>query len=226
MNMADTDNNIATKALGTNFQAPLHRPAIHGRWDVFIKSMQILLPIAALVLGTLTMLWPFLNDNEVSFTLSTDDVAQGDSSVHMTNMRYVGTDAVDRLFSVEAASGFQDNPSAPRIKLSDIKAEMLLEEAGPATVSARTGIYRAAESSLSLVGGVHLITGNGYTLDMAGAEIDLKGHIATGQGTVKGVSHLGTLEAGRVKIIVDEEEGVFDGGVHLHITPRKPENIG
>ena len=106
------------------------RPALYGTWDKFIKAMQITLPITAVILGTVTMLWPFLNDNEVSFTLSTDDVAEGNSSVRMTNMRYVGTDAVNRLFEVEAASGFQDHPSAPRIKLSDIRASMKLDEAG------------------------------------------------------------------------------------------------
>lgn len=211
---------------GAHMRAPLERPAINGHWDSFIKAMQVILPVTALILGAITMLWPFLNDQEVSFTLSTDDVAKGDSSVRMTNMQYVGTDAIDRLFTVKAASGFQDNPNAPRIRLSDIQAEMLLEGAGPATVSARTGIYRAEESTLSLVGGVHLVTGNGYTLDMAGAEVDLKSHVATGQGTVKGVAKLGTLEAGRVRILVDDEEGIFDGGVRLHITPKKPKEDG
>ena len=224
--MSTATHKNPSKRQGGHLRAGMTRPATHGPWDTFIKAMQIILPIAALVLGVVTMLWPFLNDNEVSFTLSTDDVAQGDSSVHMTNMRYTGTDAVDRLFSVEAASGFQDNPNAPRIKLSDIKAEMLLEEAGPATVNARTGIYRAAESTLSLVGGVHLNTGNGYTLDMAGAEIDLKSHIATGQGSIKGASRLGTMEASRMTLIVDDEEGIFEGGVRLHITPRKQDNQG
>lgn len=211
---------------GAHLRAPLTRPPVHGGWDIFIKLMQSILPVAALILGAITMLWPFLNDNEVSFTLSTDDVAQGDSSVHMTNMRYVGTDAIDRLFTLEAKSGFQDNPNAPRIKLSDITAEMVLEEAGPAVVTARTGIYRVEENSLSLVGGVNLVTGNGYTLEMAGAEVDLKKHEATGQGTVKGASDLGTLEAGRVKILVDEREGIFDGGVHLHITPKQSGDKG
>lgn len=209
---------------GGHLRAPKARPTVHGRWDMFIRTMQFLLPVSAVILGAVTMLWPFLNDNEVSFTLSTDDVAQGDSSVHMTNMRYVGTDAIDRLFTVTAASGFQDNPNTPRVKLSDIQAEMLLEEAGPATVTARTGIYRAEENFLSLVGGVHLVTGNGYTLDMAGAEIDLKAHTATGQGTVKGNAELGTLEAGRVKILVDEREGIFDGGVRIHITPKRKDS--
>lgn len=198
------------------------RPPLYGTWDKFIKAMQITLPIAAMILGTVTMLWPFLNDNEVSFTLSTDDVAEGNSSVRMTNMRYVGTDAVNRLFEVEAASGFQDNPSAQRIKLSDIRANMKLDEAGPATVIARTGVYRTKESILSLLGGVELKTGNGYIISMAGAEIDLKNHLVNGQGAVKGTAELGTLEASKFAIIVDEEEAIFDGGVHLHIIPKRP----
>jgi len=209
------------KPSGLTIQAPLARPVLYGMWDKFIVVMRIILPISALVLGFITMLWPFVNDNEVSFTLSTDDVAKGDSSVHMTNIEYVGTDAIDRLFTVKAASGLQDNPNAPRVKLSNVQAEMLLEGAGPSTVKARTGIYRVNDSILSLLGGVTLVTGNGITLDMAGAEIDLKSHIATGQGSVQGTSELGTLNAGRVTILVDKEEGIFEGGVQLHITPNR-----
>ena len=207
---------------GDNSTGAIDRPALFGPWDKFIRAMQIILPFAAIVLGTVTMLWPFLNDNEVSFTLSTDDVAEGDSSVHMTNLHYVGTDAVNRLFEVTAATGFQDNPQSQRIKLSDIQAKMNLDKAGPATVTARTGIYRTKESILSLLGGVKLSTGNGYTLTMAGAEIDLKNHLVDGQGAVKGVADLGTLEASKFKIRVDEQEGIFDGGVHLHIIPKRP----
>ncbi|MFC3053751.1 LPS export ABC transporter periplasmic protein LptC [Kordiimonas pumila] len=193
-------------------------------WDRFIVLMQVILPLAALVLGTITVLWPFLNDQEVSFTLSTEDVAQGDTAVHMTNLHYVGTDAINRLFHVEAATGLQENPSSPRVRLNDIRAEMALDETGPAKVQARTGIYRTKENTLSLVGGVHFNTGSGYKLDMAGAEIDLKKHIATGQGAIQGSSKLGTLEANRIVIYADTEEAVFEGGIKLHIEPKRPEN--
>lgn len=201
-------------------------PVVHARtspaWDAFIRFMRLVLPVGAIILGVITVLWPYIEDKEVSFTLSTDDVAKGDSSIRMMNMHYVGTDAVDRLFHIEAASGLQDSPSAPRITLNDIRAEMALDDTGPATVTAQTGIYRVDDATLSLVGGVQMITGNGYALDMAGAEVNLRDHIAVGQGQITGRAKLGTLAASQVTIFADEEEGIFEGGVKLRIIPQRP----
>ncbi len=192
-------------------------------WDTFIHGMRIILPITAIILGGVTLLWPILNETEVSFTLSKDEVAKSDGVIRMMNLSYAGTDGLDRLFRVHAASGLQENPSSPRVRLTDIQAEMELDPGMPATVKARTGIYRMKEGTLSLVGGVHVNTSNGYRLDMDGAEVDLKAHTATGQGAITGSSDLGTLEAGRMEILVDEREGLFDGGVKLSITPRRPQ---
>lgn len=196
-------------------------PRQDTQWDSFIRLMQIILPVGALVLGIITAGWPLLNDTEVSFTLSQDDVAKSDDIIRMTNMRYVGTDSKDRLFRIQASAGEQDNPNAPRVRLSDIDAEMELGPENPATVTARTGIYRTKDNSLSLVGGVNLATGNGYTLDMAGAEIDLKTRSAIGQGSIKGQSDLGELTAARMALNVEAKEAVFDGGVKMHIVPRR-----
>lgn len=208
---------MAMEALkpGPTSTAPMH-------WDGFIRFMQVFLPIGALILGTVTVGWPFLNDAEVSFTLSKDDVARSDGVIRMTNMNYVGTDAKDRLFRIHATSGEQDNPNAPRVRLADIHAEMELNEGQTATVDARRGIYRTRDNSLSLVGGVNLQTGNGYFLEMSGAEIDLRTREATGQGDVKGRADLGTLEAARMSLNVRDKEAVFEGGVKLHIVPQRP----
>lgn len=203
---------------------PVTRSRTSPLWDIFIRVMRIFLPASALILAAITILWPYIEDKEVSFTLSTDDVAKGDSSIRMTNMHYVGTDAVNRLFHIEAASGIQDSPDAPRVTLTDIQAEMALDNTGPATVHAQTGIYRVQEATLSLVGGVHLVTGNGYALDMAGAEINLHDHVAIGQGSITGRSKLGTLGASQVTIYADKEEGVFEGGVKLRIVPQRPDS--
>lgn len=199
--------------------APVHAAPAH--WDGFIRFMQIVLPVGAIILGFVTAAWPFLNDAEVSFTLSQDDVARSDGVIHMTNMNYVGTDAKNRLFRIHATSGEQDNPNAPRVRLADIRAEMELTDGQTATVDARRGIYRTKNNSLSLVGGVNLETGNGYFLEMEGAEIDLRGRTATGQGDVKGRSDLGTFEAARMSLNVREKEAVFEGGVSLHIIPKR-----
>ena len=195
-------------------------------WDRFIIVMRAVLPFLALVVGTVTVLWPFINEKEVSFTLSREEVAKSDGVIHMTNPRYVGTDSGNRLFSVEASSGRQEDASAPRIRLSDIRAQMELEPGNPAFVHARTGIYRMKDSTLSLVGGVSLRSAAGYQLEMDGAEIDLKAHKAVGTGNIRGASEIGQLEAGRMEILVDTQEGVFEDGVKLSLVPRRPEANG
>lgn len=214
---AETARQMAKAAL-----KPGQTAAAPAYWDGFIRFMQIFLPVSAAILGIITVGWPFLNDTEVSFTLSKDDVARSDGVIRMTNMNYVGTDARDRLFRIHATTGEQDNPNAPRVRLADIHAEMELNEGQTATVDARRGIYRTQDNSLSLVGGVNLETGNGYFLEMAGAEIDLRTRTATGQGDVKGRADLGTLEAARMSLNVSDKEAVFDGGVSLHIKPKRP----
>ena len=191
-------------------------------WDRFILLMRLLLPVLALVVGATTILWPFLNEKEVSFTLSQDEVARSDGVIHMTNPRYVGTDSGNRLFSVEASSGQQEDAKSPSIRLSDIRAQMELQPGTPAFVHARTGIYRMKDNSLSLIGGVSVRSSAGYELEMDGAEIDLKAHTAVGTGNIRGASELGKLEAGKMEILVDTQEGIFENGVKLSLVPRRP----
>ncbi len=206
---------------------PVENSVSDKGWDTVVAVMRIILPIAAVIVGGLTIFWPLVNTNEVSFTLSTEDVSQSDGKVHMTKMRYVGTDAIDRLFVLTAAKGVQDNPDAPRVTLTDIRAEMNLSNALeniksiPASVIARSGIYRIKANSLSLIGGVHVDSGNGYNLNMSGADIDLKAKHAIGHGSIHGQTPLGTITAGGMELSVSDEIGIFSGGVQFKITPKR-----
>ncbi len=195
-------------------------------WDGFVATMRITLPILAFIVGSITISWPFLNETEVSFTLSQEDVARGEDKVRMQNLRYVGTDAVDRLFKVEAKSGMQENSNAPRIRLETIRAQMALAKDAksdemPAFIEANTGIYRIKEATLSLIGGVHMESGDGYIIDMAGAEIDMRKRVAVGQGSIVGVSPLGKLSAERLTLDINSSIGLFEGSVKIHIKPNR-----
>ncbi len=220
-NSAASAKERARAALGPMKIVPVGR-----YWDRFIIAMRLILPVCALVLGALTVLWPFINETEVSFTLSREEVAKTSSVVHMTNLRYVGTDAGNRLFRVEASAGQQEDANAPKIRLSDIRAQMELQPDLPAFVHARTGIYRMKESTLELIGGVSVRSASGYELEMDGAEVDLKAHTAKGTGKVRGASELGQLEAGSMEVLIDTHEGVFEDGVRLHLVPRRPTQDG
>ena len=214
---SESAREAARAALGPRPQA-----VISPNWDRFVAAMRVMLPIISVVLAAVTIGWPFLNDTEVSFNLSKDEVAQSDGKIRMTDLRYVGTDAVDRLFRLEAKSGLQDDPGTPRIKLDAIKAEMQLNPDMDATVSAKSGLYRMEENTLALIGGVEILADNGYSLSMDGADIDLKAQIAKGEGNINGNAPLGRLTAQTMTLKVDEARGQFGGGIKIHITPKRP----
>ena len=195
-------------------------------WDKYVSFMRWTLPVAALIVGAITVGWPLLNETEVSFTLSQEDVKRGDDKVHMEKLQYTGTDAVDRLFKIVASSGSQENPHAPRIRLEEIRADINIapitaEYKNPAFITAKTGIYRIADATLSLIGGVHLETSDGYLIDMAGAEVDLRARKAVGQGSVAGKSPLGILTADRLELDVNDSVAIFNGSVKIRITPNR-----
>ena len=107
-------------------------------WDGFVSFMRRGLPVAAAMLAVLTIGWPLLNDTEVSFTLSKEEVEKSDGIIRMTNLSYTGTDAIDRKFTVTAATGMQDDPTVPRVKLSDIRATMDVQDDVTASITSET----------------------------------------------------------------------------------------
>lgn len=200
---------------------PVSRGNALSAWDGFISAMRYILPVLALVAGAVTVGWPLLNETEVSFTLSNEDVLRGDDKVHMKSLRYRGTDAVNRLFTVTAESGLQSNPNAQKVRLSGIRASIQLQDAGLALVTARNGTYHKKNATLSLIGGVNLETGSGYSLEMSGADVQLRQRIAMGRGNVKGETPIGALTADNFKVDVDQSIGTFNGLVKLHIVPKR-----
>lgn len=202
---------------------PAPKGQSHTRWDRFVLLMRLTLPVFALVAGAVTIGYPLLNDNQLSFTLSTEDVLKGDDTVHMKALKYRGTDAINRLFTVTAASGFQKDPGADTISLNDIRASIQMkDEVGSiALVTARKGRYQKKEGLLYLIGGVQLNTTSGYSLEMNGAEVYLKERRAIGNGGIMGETPLGTLSADRFSVDVDNEIGQFSGRITLKIIPKK-----
>ena len=190
-------------------------------WNRFVSGLKILLPLLTIVAAVSVFVWPFFNSTEVSFTLSRDEVAVSDGKVRLSGLSYVGADASDRAYRVTAASGLQDNPDAPQIRLETIRAELDFSENEMATVTARSGTYDMKGKRLSLAGDVEVLADNGYRVMVAGADIDLQSNVARGQGSVRGRSPLGTLVAGKMELDITGEIVTLTDGVRLHIEPRR-----
>ena len=190
-------------------------------WSSFVVVMRAILPAIAIIFAISALSWPFLQQQEVSFTLSREEVAKSDGVVLMQNLVYVGTLDNMQVFRLEAEEGLQDSPAAPRIKLTTIKASMELPEGVRVFFQAGQGVYETKEEILSIAETVTLTTTNGYQLSMNGAVVNIKEQTAVGKGPIIGITPVGSLTAGRVDISADDQEATFSGGVKMRIEPRK-----
>lgn len=213
---SDESRDIARESL-----LPVARGRVYSSWDIFVTFMRRTLPVLALIAALLTVGYPLLNDNQVSFTLSTDDVMRGDDTVHMRALKYRGSDASNRLFTITAESGLQKDPNADVVSLSAISASIQMKDAGLALVGARTGRYQKKDGQLTLIGGVNLETSGGYSLTMSGADVFLKGRKANGSGGIQGQTPIGKLSADNFEVDVENSIATFSGRVTLRIVPKR-----
>ena len=199
------------------------RPVDSGleRPTPFKKLGRYLLPSIALALAIVSFSWPLLTETDVSFTLSQEQVTTSDGRVMMQNLRYMGVDKQDQLFIVNARQGEQEDPQAKRVSLTDVQAQIDLQDQRDLFLEAKSGLYRIEEEELSLTGDVRLESASGTTLEMAGAEVKLAEKTAIGQGQVRGKAALGQLSADSMSIDLNNSTGVFAGRVLLKITPKR-----
>ena len=188
-------------------------------YDRYVLFMRLFLTVVALVLVIILGLWPAFNDEEVSFTLSYEDVAASDDQIRMVNPRYVGKDAFDRVFTISAASGLQDSPDDPRIRLEKISASLDFEENFRVIASSRSGTYFVDQGYLELGGDVVLETTDGYRFTGGTARFDLSKHTASSQEEISGYGPLGRFRADRFEIRIDEKRTIFEGRVNMRLDP-------
>ena len=200
---------------------PVPHKANGWAWSSFVVVMRVTLPAIAIIFGLAALSWPILQNQEVSFTLSREEVAKSDGVVMMQDLVYVGTLDDMQIFRLEAKEGMQDSPASPRIKLTAIKASMELPDGVKVSFAAGEGIYETKPEILTIAEKVTLETTNGYQLNMNGAVVNIKEQSAIGMGPVTGITPVGSLRAGRVEILAGDEEANFLGGVKLRIEPRK-----
>lgn len=190
-------------------------------WDRTIMLLRYGLPVLAGVFGLTTMLYPVVMGEEVSFTLSRDDVNRSGDQLLMENMHYTGTDRRNRMFEVRAAAGRQDSPTAPTIVLDQIAASMEVEPGNNAKVTADNGIYETGAARLLIGGNVNLTTDNGYSLTLSDVEVLLREKLAESRGGVTGKTPLGNISAERMSLDIEQSIGTFDGKVRIRIVPDR-----
>ena len=198
----------------------LERATLSPRYGYFVGFMRWGLSLIAAGLAVAVVLWPAINETEVSFTLSHEDVASRDDQIHMVRPQYEGVDTKNRPFVIRAESGLQDSPDDPRIFLEGVSAEFQLDPETTLTATSGSGTFYVEQDRLELGGDVVLTTNEGHRFTAGNVAFDLQSKIATSQDPLMGTGPYGQFQSDSFEVRVDERLAIFKGSVQMNLNPR------
>ena len=218
---ANPPGNPAPRLAGLQVQS---REGAAGRtvgYSNFVGFMRYALPLGALLLLGLVVIWPLVTGREDGFRISFSDAPNLDGSLRMVNARYLGVDNRNQPYTVTAAEASQSQPNSPFVTLQDISADVFLDDRRGQwlALTAREGLYQRDERYLDLAGDVSIFSDQGHEFHTARAHVDLAARTADGDAPLDGQGPLGLLQAGNFFFDDNAQSMFFGGGVEMTVFP-------
>ncbi len=197
--------------------------AASGHYSRFVGLMKWLLPLSAVALALLVVVWPYLGEQDRGLPLSFAAIKSSISDkLFMTNARFLGTDDRNQPYTVTADKVIQQTSDQDLVQFVNPKADIQLDDGSWVALTAKRGVLRQSAELLSLDGGVNIFSDAGFEFRTDRARVDLRTKIASGDAPVEGQGPLGVLNAtgftldrggrtirfkGRVKLVVYPKSG-------------------
>jgi lipopolysaccharide export system protein LptC len=184
-----------------------------------VAMLRIALPLAALLLATVVIVWPkFQNRERSGFTLTPTRVDPSEiEQLTMVNPRFIGMDAKLQPYTVTAKTAIQDKAGSDLILLDQPQADLTQNSGAWITATAKSGRYQQKAQLLDLDGDINLFHDAGYEFHTEQAQIDLANDSATGDVPVTGHGPMGTIDAEGFMILDHGQTVIFTGQSKLHI---------
>ena len=187
-----------------------------GAHDHLIRLMKIVLPAAIGVVLAFLAFAPLEEKQEVSFILDKDKVDHAEERMRVQSAQYRGMDSRGRPFVLNARSALQQSSAVPVVDISDMSAQILLDE-GPAQLRALRARYDMEREAVDVVGPLRFTAADGYRLDTSDVTVDLRERTLASRGAVQGRMPLGRFSAGRLEVDLPGRRVVLSGRARLHI---------
>ncbi|WP_272002532.1 LPS export ABC transporter periplasmic protein LptC [Roseovarius sp. ZX-A-9] len=193
--------------------------------SVFVAWMKIVLPLLALGLLSTVFLFSRKVDLDQTIPFSQIDLTQRAHDQGATNPRFAGVATGGEHVSFQAEKVRPDPAREGRVLADVVRAELRLNGGAVVHITSDRGESDQIEYSALLDGNVKITTTTGYDVrtDRITAQFDTMR--AETPGPVTGTGPLGALEAGRMLLTSEEEDGtahlLFTDGVKLIYTPPK-----
>jgi len=187
----------------------------------FVGFMRYALPLGAILLLGLVIVWPLATGREEGFRITFSEAPHLDGSLRMVNARYIGVDNRNQPYTVTAAEANQHDPNSPLVALEEISADVFTDSGSGQWISltAREGLYDREVRQLDLAGDVSIFSDQGHEFHTDRAHIDLAARTADGDVPLSGQGPLGLLEAGNFLLDNNARSMFFGGGVKMTVFP-------
>lgn len=199
-----------------------HVHAFHraNRHSGRVRFLRIALPVTgAVVVVALIAAYAFsgLGGGEISIA----STGFRDGRMVMKNPELNGVDASQRPFSLSATEAAQDPARPGRIELTGIDATVPMEGNVFARIIAGNGLYDVGAKTLSLGETVDVETGDGMSIRLQDAEVDMgRGLLQTGNPVMM-KTRQAEVSADTLSVEDNGERIVLDGRVRMTIYPAE-----
>ncbi|MBX2832282.1 MAG: LPS export ABC transporter periplasmic protein LptC [Rhodospirillales bacterium] len=167
---------------------------------VIVTLLKFVLPLIALTLMALVVLWPQIEQVQDSgfrlgFSTSPEDLME---NVAMSNPRFFGVDGKRQPFTVTAREAVEAPEAAGRsdhVYLDAPQADITLADGSWIALTANEGFYTEVDGMLDLVGTVNMYHDNGFEIHTEEAEVEMNLGNASGDVPVNGQGPFGTIKS-------------------------------
>jgi lipopolysaccharide export system protein LptC len=196
------------------------------RYSMFVKFMKGALPLAALALGGVVLVYALQPRDAGRMAMTFERLGRVEGDLAMVKPRLTGVDNDGLPFVVTAARAIQEARGSNRVRLEDVAADMSLKDGTAFHVTAVKGVVDTKTHVLEVSGGMHLISENGYDAHTQSAVADLKAGTVHGEHGIQADGSFGRITAERFALNRDSRQLRFEGNVHMVLHNKKTKPAG
>ncbi len=187
-------------------------------YTVFVKSMRVVLPLAAVGLLAVVITWPDMEKRVEPIRKEELLPNTANMQNELLQPKFESVDEKGQPYSVTAALATQSRDNPDIVNLDKPVGNMTLKDGGWVAIESQTGIYEQRNEKLFLKGAVKLTNDGGYTLSSDEMRVNLKTSEAFSDQDVDVRGPDGTIDATGMEAFSDQGLLIFKGPAKLVLT--------
>jgi len=167
----------------------------------FVRWLKLGLPLVALGLMSAIFLLPGQKGFNGGLIYTTAELLALGEGLAVSNPSFSGSTEDGEPFLVRADSATPDKPDPELVTLDNVFAEIDMKDGRKVTLTALAGTLRPKADTLSLTGGVKLVTSDGYVVTTESADANVKTGRLVAAGPVDAKGPRGTIASGSFRML-------------------------